>query len=402
MRPDTPASLPSTLRAIVERHPRASDPGLLALSQALARWDAGEDPARHEGIWQQLVEHILTRSHWLGMLFPQSQAEVPELIPLVQSLSNIACLPGARGEEAVDARRRWIAEQSDLSDTGSLLARLLRDLRETAPDVGPHFLHLSRHYAFLDLLVAHFVRPELKALHEQVFTTLHLQRAHWPHSYCSGYLYQGWEELGLCGIKPTDTRLRGYGIEELLQPGDRVLDLGANNGFLALALARRVAQVDAVEINPFLVDIGRAAARHLGPHKVRFILADIEAWSPLTLYDAVLSLANHSTIDQRMSMDFETYVAKLFSLLRPGGWLFFESHNVFGPGTGGPGDDGDLDRKFDIMERYFELVDASMHRSFVPAHDIDKLFVRLRRRAAYAPDVQRSFSLAHARTLYAD
>ncbi|MFN7641136.1 MAG: class I SAM-dependent methyltransferase, partial [bacterium] len=220
--------------------------------------------------------------------------------------------------------------------------------------------------------------------------------------YCSGYLYQGWEELGLCGIKPTDTRLRGYGIEELLQPGDRVLDLGANNGFLALALARRVAQVDAVEINPFLVDIGRAAARHLGPHKVRFILADIEAWSPLTLYDAVLSLANHSTIDQRMSMDFETYVAKLFSLLRPGGWLFFESHNVFGPGTGGPGDDGDLDRKFDIMERYFELGDASMHRSFVPAHDIDKLFVRLRRRAAYAPDVQRSFSLAHARTLYAD
>lgn len=107
-------------------------------------------------------------------------------------------------------------------------------------------------------------------------------------------------------------------------------------------------------------------------------------------------------IDQRMAMDFETYVAKLFRLLRPNGWLFFESHNVFGPGTGGPGDDGDLDRKFDIMERYFEPVDACMHRSFVPAHDIDKLFVRLRRRATYTPDIQRSFSLAQARTHYAN
>lgn len=395
-------SLPAALIAIVDRFGRASDPGIGRLRQALVRWAAGEDAARYQDAWDALVESILTRPHWLGMLFPQSRQDFPELLPLMQSLANVSRIPGARGADAANARSAWLAEQSDLTHAGSLMSRLLHELRDAPVDEGPHFLFLSRYYTFLDLLMAGLVAPQLQPLHERIFATLHLQRAHWPHNYCSGYLYQGWEELGLCGIKPTDARLRGYGITDLLTPTDRVLDLGANNGFLALALGKQVAHVDAIELNPFLIDIGRAAADHLDQHKVRFILADIESWEPQGPYDAVLSLANHSTIDQRMQMDFETYVAKLFAALKPGGWLFFESHNVFGPGTGGPGDDGDLDLKFDIVERYFELHEARMHRAFVPAHDVDKLFVRLRRRAAYTADAGRSFSLERARANYAD
>lgn len=79
----------------------------------------------------------------------------------------------------------------------------------------------------------------------------------------------------------------------------------------------------------------------------------------------------------------------------------FESHNVFGAGTGAAGDDGDLDRKFDIMERYFELQDSKMTRAFVPSHDIDKLFVVLRRRPQVLASVQRSMNLGEARKRYA-
>lgn len=399
---DTPSSLPRRLAAIVGRFGRTTDPRMRALEQTLANWARGDEPPRYEATWQALVARVLTQPHWLSLLFPHKEAEFPEFLPLIQSLSSISRVPGPRGADALNARTTWIREQSDLGDPGSLISSLLRDLQENDPAAGPSFQFLSRYYGLLDLLVAHFVGPDLQPLHDRIFTTLHLQRTHWPHSYCSGYLYQGWEELGLCGIKPTGERLRGYDIVSTLSRTDRVLDLGANNGFLSLALSRHVAQVDAVELNPFLIDIGRSSAQHLGRNNVRFILADIESWTPEGPYDAVFSLANHSTIDQRMKMDFETYIAKLFAALKPGGWLFFESHNVFGPGTGGPGDDGDLDLKFDIVERYFELIDTGMHRTFVPAHDIDKLFVKLRRRASHAPDATRRFALDRARTHYVD
>jgi hypothetical protein len=99
-----------------------------------------------------------------------------------------------------------------------------------------------------------------------------------------------------------------------------------------------------------------------------------------------------------MTMPFIDYIAKIHALLRPGGTLLFESHNVFGPGTGGPGDDGDLDAKFDIAERFFEVVRHKMTRSFVPGGlDVDKLFVVLRRRDEIDEGTVRTFDLATAR-----
>lgn len=204
----------------------------------------------------------------------------------------------------------------------------------------------------------------------------------------------------MCGIKPVDARLEAYGIASLLGPGARVLDVGANSGMLALAVAERVAHVDAVELNPFLVEIGREVAAYLGRANVRFEVADIATWQPQRRYDAVFSLANHCTIDGRMAMPFESYIAKLFALLEPGGLLFFESHNPFGPGTGGPGDDGDLDRKLEIAGRYFEIMGVRMTRAFTPSHDIDKLFVALRRRPAFAPSAMTGFDLGQARRSY--
>lgn len=393
-------TLPSRLLEIVNRFGRDTDPGIHRLRERLQVWCNGTDQIEFERRWTELVEQALTRPHWIAALFPQACAEFPNLLPLIRSLDNARDLPDQRARGASENLNTWVIEQGDVSLSDGLMGRLLDDLQYGHPHEGPAFLFLSRYYAYLDLLQAYLVADALRPLHERIFAILHLQRNQWPQSYCNGYLYQGWEALGLAGIKPTDARLGAYDITPLLSPSDRVLDVGANSGFLALAVGRHVAHVDAVELNPFLVEIGRSAADFLGQKNVRFTIADIESWRPDTIYDAVFSLANHCTIDGRMSMDFENYVARLFSLIKPGGWLFFESHNVFGPGTGAPGDDGDLDAKFDIIERYFECVDSTMHRSFVPAHDIDKLFVKLRRRPTYLADAVRTFSLAKAITRY--
>jgi len=118
-------------------------------------------------------------------------------------------------------------------------------------------------------------------------------------------------------------------------------------------------------------------------------------------YDAVLSLANHATIDGNSALDFELYAARLFHLLVPGGMLFFESHNVFGPGTGSPGDDGDLDRMFAVAGRYFERVRYRMTNAFVPFHDVDRLFAVLRRRQHPVAMGAAPFVLTEAFTRYA-
>jgi hypothetical protein len=132
----------------------------------------------------------------------------------------------------------------------------------------------------------------------------------------------------------------------------------------------------------------------------RFLLTDFQDFGPQDPYDVVVSLANHATIDGRSAMNFEEYVLKCFHLLAPRGLLLFETHNVFGPGRGAPGDDGDLDAKLDLMARYFEVLDHRMIRAFVPLHDIDKLFIVLRRRDTYRPEARRSFDLATARVHY--
>jgi hypothetical protein len=59
-----------------------------------------------------------------------------------------------------------------------------------------------------------------------------------------------------------------------------------------------------------------------------------------------------------------------------------------------------MDAKFDIVERYFEVVRYRMTQRYVPAFDIDKLFVVLRRRRTYQAAAQRTFRLADARQRY--
>ena len=98
-------------------------------------------------------------------------------------------------------------------------------------------------------------------------------------------------------------------------------------------------------------------------------------------------------------MNFEQYIAKIASLIDLGGYLLFESHNVFGQSLGSPGDDGDMDLKIKIINKYFSNERYRMVHCFLEhnVEDVDKLFI-VGRRVNRPRHIE--FNLSDARTNY--
>lgn len=215
-------------------------------------------------------------------------------------------------------------------------------------------------------------------IQRRLYGHLRDQAREWPKEklYTHGYFYQGLEELGITGGKPTGFRFRQYDVDRILRGAD-VLDIGSNCGFVAAYCARLAKHVTAVEFNPYLNRIARDTAKHLGLRNMEVVDGDFATWDTDRQYDVVLSLSNHHTIDGNLHMGFEAYMAKISRMLRPDGYLLFESHNVFGPGKGGVGDDGDMEAKVAIMNRYFTIERYRMVHCFLEHNvdDIDKLFI---------------------------
>lgn len=391
------------LRTIVHRYPRAGSRTHERLGthlDTLGRDLNGAGGAALDRAWSSFCREAFGLPCWVAFLLPESCTALPELLPTLERLADRWAAPHELRPDFEATFEEWIASQADIGSSGSLAEVLLRELATADPGTT-HFLFLSRYYTFLDLLGAVLLEPASLPLLRRVFAQLLLQHTQWPHSYCQGYAYQGWERIGVGGIKPTEQRLAMYDIDSLLGAGQRILDIGANCGFLALELAQRGHRVDGIELNPWLVGIANEVRDALDLRGARFLVEDFRTFRPAEPYDAVFSLANHATIDGRSGLDFEHFAAKLSELVKPGGLLFFESHNVFGPGTGGPGDDGDLDRKFAVAGRYFEILRHRMTPAFVPFHDVDKLFVVLRRRDRPIATAVPQFDLNAARQRYA-
>lgn len=98
-------------------------------------------------------------------------------------------------------------------------------------------------------------------------------------------------------------------------------------------------------------------------------------------------------------MGFQRYIEKIVGLMKPGGYLLFESHNVFAPGEGRVGDDGDMEEKVAIMNQYFDILRYRMVRCYLKhaVEDLDKLFIVARQNDTPTPA---SFNLAQAREKY--
>jgi SAM-dependent methyltransferase len=383
------------VRVILDRFPRPGD----ALEQQARERLRVMQPDEANPLWEELCLRVLLNPVYLGFLWPDVCAQHPNLRQFTRGLQEQVWVP-ALSAQTETASAQWVLEQGDADAPGTLMCALLAYLETFNPASDSTFGFLSRYYTWRDIVVSQLVAPERMQLLDRLFGLLDMQAKQWGKPYCAGYAYQGYARIGLAGVKPTEVRLQGYDFLPWLKPNMRVLEIGCNNGFMAIELARHVGQVDAVEYNPFLVEIGRVTAAVLEQTNVHFEVADFGTWQPRMRYSVVLSFANHCTIDGNLSVEFESFVAKLWQITDDDGWLLFESHNVFGPGSGAPGDDGDLDRKFDVMERYFELLDSKMTKTFVPSQDIDKLFVVLRRRSQVLPLVERRMNLIEARKRY--
>ena len=388
--------------AIADRFPREYDENYQGLVRRLHAFKAQGDEALGEfsGIWAEFSGAIHSTPQWFDLLFPETCKETPELLEKIRKARSRRYLP-VELQTGTGGADNQLRDQTSPVDPESLIRQLLHELATGDPGKGAPFLFLSKFYFFRDISYGYFVNSDLRPVQKAIFQQCYLQRHNWKFSYASDYPYQGMAKLGISGIKPTEERLARYDIAGYLRRTDRVLDIGANNGCLAMAIAEMVAHVDGIEYNPYLVTIANIAADYLRIRNASFLVGDFVEFESTRQYDAIFSLANHCTIDGNLSIEFEEYVAKCFSMLRPGGYLFFESHNVFGPGKGRAGDDGDLDAKFDVVERYFDVVKSKMTRAYVPAFDVDKLFVVLRRRESYQANVQRSFRLSEARLRYA-
>ena len=103
------------------------------------------------------------------------------------------------------------------------------------------------------------------------------------------------------------------------------LDIGCNCGFLVLHLSKFLKHVEGVEINPFLINVGKDTKEFLNITNAEFFASRFEDFQPTTKYDIIFSLANDDTIDGNTEFKFNEYIQKIQELLNNKGHLMFET-----------------------------------------------------------------------------
>ena len=187
-----------------------------------------------------------------------------------------------------------------------------------------------------------------------------------------------------------------YQVDDLLKDAD-VLDIGSNTGFVAIYCAKFSKEVLGIGLNPYLNRVARETAEYLKVKNAQFMDVDFKDFQTEDRFDVVLSLSNHHTIDENLDLGFKNHISRISDLLRPDGVMLFESHNVFGPGEGGAGDDGDMEAKVEIMSKFFKIERYRMVRRFLEHGDVDKLFIVARKTEVPKPI---SFDLIKSRRNY--
>jgi SAM-dependent methyltransferase len=216
---------------------------------------------------------------------------------------------------------------------------------------------------------------EIKELHHRLNKHLDDQSKNWKsfiYAQEKGF-YQGFDEIGIVGCRPTERRLDRYNITKYLTKAKTVLDIGSNCGFFSLYLSRFVRFVEGVEINPYLVSIANDTKEFLNSHNTTFHNIEFEKFDSQKKFDIVLSFANDSTIDDNTNITFEEYVKKINTHLNTNGLLFFESQalDTVVPGA--------FEIKRDILKTYFRILEDRMVESEYPINVPERIFLVLQK-----------------------
>ncbi|MEQ8735727.1 MAG: sulfotransferase [Rhodospirillaceae bacterium] len=135
-----------------------------------------------------------------------------------------------------------------------------------------------------------------------------------------GLPYQSFTPAYIAGSRDTDVRAAAYDLEHLTS-GRRVLDLGANSGFLTLEAAKFARQTIGVEHAQALVDIGSRVRQFMNLDTCQFLCGDAATFTADEPFDVVIATAVHGWLD----LPVPNLARHLAHLTAPGGAVLFES-----------------------------------------------------------------------------
>lgn len=194
---------------------------------------------------------------------------------------------------------------------------------------------------------------DLLSLHRELNRCLFDATNKWDsYDYGEGYFYQGWDRIGVTGLRDTTARVEAMGLRDLLK-GNIVLEIGCNTGFLSLAIADVVERIEGFDLNPHIVDVAKRTAKYLEIDNAEFSITAFEDYEVTSKFDAVLSFANHSTYDGNTRFSIEQFFAQCRDLIQPNGLFIFESHPPHHEGEG-------LEDVCAIIEKLFEVEDRQV------------------------------------------
>lgn len=166
------------------------------------------------------------------------------------------------------------------------------------------------------------------SLHREIDAILDRYRADKEaYKYFYGYPYQGLAIANVWGDRICDYRFDDYELRRWIKASDTILDIGCNCGFMAVLASYRIGcRSFGVDINPYMIEIGMAVARHLHVDElVQLDASNLKTFS-IPPVDCVLSFATHWTDDNNYRVGLGDHMKRMAGYLRPGGTLVFETH----------------------------------------------------------------------------
>ncbi|MBS3116250.1 methyltransferase domain-containing protein [Candidatus Woesearchaeota archaeon] len=183
-----------------------------------------------------------------------------------------------------------------------------------------------------------------RTLHSNIKDELEKQRKAWNGAFYP--FYQGYQKIGIHGLRLTEKRIKNYDLQKYLKSTDTVLDIGCNTGYIALEISSSITKVQGLEINPCLINVANLVKEHLKISNAEFSTSSFENFSSKKQYSVILSLASHETWDNKSTFTFNEYIEKVAKLCLPRGILVFETHDLRTE---------DVPRMLSVLQKDFEL-----------------------------------------------
>ena len=217
---------------------------------------------------------------------------------------------------------------------------------------------------------------ELESLLKKLNKHLENQDKNWTSFIFSKNkkFYQSFMELNIDGERSTENRIKQYKLNSYFSNEKNALDIGCNSGFFSLMISDDLKNIDGVEINPFLIDMGNEVKQFIKNTNCSFFVTSFEKYSTDKKYDLIFSLANDETIDGNTKFTFEEYIEKIFNLLLKNGILIFESQ------AADAYDKNKFKPKLEFLLKKFDVLEERIVTSEYPINVPNRIFMILKKK----------------------